>query len=139
MYRTIFLTCAALLTLTGCFDRAAADARLAKACAAGADAIIERPEESKLKGPDNIQAAFSKDGMRMRRIDMSLTVDDGWYATTVPVRCIFTESIGMMGGHAASLHYIRAGEQERGKKEGRIIGDMEAHLALTGAVNEALK
>ncbi len=137
-----FLTLTALsaaLVLSACmFDRAAADARLARACVAAVKAMETIPDGSEIKGPEGVKFSQGASGKEFRQVNLFLIFDDGWYQDKRAYQCVFQESIGMTGSHKAVIHHLQLPGKEFGKRDGEIIGSMQDHLKLTNAVKEAL-
>lgn len=138
MIKAIPLFLVSLIILSGCVDRAAADAKLARGCAAGAEIFIDEGFEIK-----QITNSKFKDspglGKGYREVTIDVMVTDSWYEGEETYQCIFVESIGIMGQHSATIYQLRLSDDEVYGKEGdKIIGSFQDHLKLTEVVEQGM-
>lgn len=129
------LSCAFLLT--GCVTQEQADAKMAKGCEAGVNALISPRtiQEIKVRRYTDEQA----EGGLHRRITLEAVEKDGWLELDREYSCLFMEEWSLFkSGHKALLIQVNADGEVYGKKDGRIIGDLDDFLALTDAVETAM-
>ncbi|NCC22260.1 MAG: hypothetical protein EOM26_07330 [Alphaproteobacteria bacterium] len=138
MRRISVFACAALLALTGCFDRELADSRITRGCVAVVESLAEVPDGTTLKGPNNVAVTASPLGSDFRKVSLTMTFDDGWYAEEKPFECTFQESVGVLGSHKAVFHYAKLGDKEYGTKDGQVIGSMQDHIKISQTVEDAM-
>jgi len=126
-----------VLALTGCVNREQADAKLAKACAAGVDVLL--PEGQKVGEIKGSTFGASPVGPGYRNVDIHAVTMDGWLETETDYTCIFEESFSFLNtGYTASIYQVRTGERVIGKSGNEILGDAEDFIKLTDAVRDAL-
>lgn len=131
------LAAISILTLSGCVTREQADAKLAKGCAAGAEALL--PEGGKVN--NIIESTFgpSPEGPGMRHVKIKTATMDGWLEEEKTYECIFEESFGIFkSNHTASIYQVRTGEQIYGKAGNEIKGSTEDFIRLTDAIRKAM-
>lgn len=132
------LALAALLSLPACVDRAKADAKLARGCAAGIEQFL--PEGSSIKEiKERIFGESDAGGSGARYVTLKLVETDGWADVDKEYRCIFQEQFGFLGtGYVATIYQVRMDDKIYGKDGDKILGSFEDHLKLTEAVDKAL-
>lgn len=130
--------CTALMLMTGCVDRATADAKLAKGCAAGVKALMK--DDLELKSVNSFDATESPEGPDMRFITIHTTTADGWLDMDRDYSCIFEESFGFLNSsYTASIYQLRVSDDEIYGKSGReIMGDAQDFIKLTDAIRKAM-
>lgn len=128
----------ALLPLTACVDRAKADEKLARACAAGVEAFL--PEDLKIKEiKERIFGESDTGGSGARYVTLKLSETDGWMDTDKEYRCIFQEDFGFLGtGYTAMLYQLRMDDKIYGKDGSQILSTYEEQLKLHEAVDKVL-
>lgn len=133
-----FLGLLALVFLTGCVDRGQADAKLARACAAGVEAFL--PETFKVKEiKERIFGESDTGGSGARYVTLKLVETDGWSDADKEYRCIFQEQFGFLGtGYTATLYQLRMDDRIYGKDGDTILGTYEEQLKLHEIVEKAL-
>lgn len=137
MGRTL-VALAALAALTGCVDRAQADARLARACAAGVEAFL--PEGMQVKEiKERVFGESDIGGPGSRIVTLRLVETDTWAEADKEYRCVFEEQFGFLGtGYTATLYQLRMDDRIYGKEGDKILGSYEDQLKLHEAVEKAL-
>ena len=137
-FRFSIICAAALLLLTGCVDRAAADAKLAKGCEAGIAAML--PEGVKIGKILGTEYTDSVEGRGFRHVKLQAIETDGWAETEKDYVCIFEESFGFLNTHhTAAIYQLRVSEDQVYGKSGReILGDAQDFIKLTDAIREAM-
>lgn len=139
MLKTLPFLLLSLITLSGCVDRATADEKLAKGCAAGAEIFLE--EGFKIKEITDKKFRNSPGlGNGYREVTLSAIESDGWYDGEVNYQCIFVESVGIFNtSHQATLYQLRLSDDEIYGKEGdKLLGSFEDHLKLTETVEQGM-
>jgi len=138
MFKTIPLSFAALILLSGCVDRAAADEKMAKGCAAGAEIFLDDGFEIKDITNKTFQDAPSL-GKGYREVTLNVIESDGWYDGEKTYQCIFVESTNLFGSHTATIHQLRLSDEEiYGKQGDKILGTFKDHLKLTETVEQRM-
>ncbi len=126
-----------VLALSGCVDRAQADAKLARACEAGVNALF--PEGQEITKIVNKTFQKSPVGPGFRHITLDTIKNDDWLEEEIKVECIFEESFGFLNAnYVASIYQVRTGDQTYGQSGKTIMGDAQDFIKLTDAVREAL-
>lgn len=135
---TIPFLLASALILSGCVDRAAADEKLAKGCAAGAEIFIDEGFEIKEILEKKFQDAPGL-GKGYREVTLKVIESDGWYDGEETYQCIFVESTNPLGAHSATIYQLRLSDDEVYGKDGtKILGSFEDHLKLTETVEQGM-
>ena len=73
--------------------------------------------------------------------DAVLTVveTDDWADLDKEVECVFAEDMGPFGlSHSASLYQLKIDGDTYGIENGQLLGDVDTHLKLTTAVENAM-
>lgn len=132
------LALVALLPLTACVDRAKADEKLARACAAGIEAFL--PEDQKIKDiKERIFGESDTGGSGARYVTLKISETDGWADVDKEYRCIFQEDFGFLGmGYTAMLYQLRMDDKIYGKDGDKILGTYEEQLKLHEAVDKII-
>lgn len=135
---SLIAAAAATLLLTGCVDRATADATLAKGCEAGVNALLT--DGMKIGTIKNTEFSPSPEGQGYRRVTMTAVATDGWAEEERPFVCIFEESFGFLNSnHTAAIYQLRlSDEQVYGKSGKEILGDAQDFIKLTDAIRSAM-
>ena len=139
MYKNMPLILAALLVLTGCVDRAKADEKMAKGCAAGAELFLK--DDFKIKEITNKKFQDSPGlGKGYREVTLDVIESDGWYDAEMTYQCIFVETVGLFNTtHSATIYQLRLSDEEVYGKEGdKILGTFDDHLRLTETVEQGM-
>ena len=104
----LLLVIIALIGLSGCVSREQADARLAKGCQAGVQALL--PEGLTIDRIKETSFAPSPEGQGLRHVTITTVTLDGWLETEKVYECIFEESFGFLKtNHTASIYQVRTG------------------------------
>lgn len=128
-------TCA--LLLSGCVSREQADAKLAKGCQAGVNALL--PEGRTITKIADTKFSPSPEGPSMRHVSLKAIENDGFLEVENTFECVFDESFGFMNmNYTASIYQVRTGERVVGKSGNEILGDANDFLKLTDAIREAM-
>lgn len=131
------LTCltAATLTLSACVTREQADAKLAEACQAGAEAFMEEGYEIK----DIASTEFSGDGTDNRTVTMNVLETDGWANLDKVYSCVFKEQFSFGNtAHNATILKLDTGDKVVGQTETGLVGTMEDFSKLVEASEKVL-
>jgi len=138
MLKALPLFLASLIMLSGCVDRGAADAKMARGCAAGAEIFLD--EGFKIKEITNKKFQDAPGlGRGYREVTLSVIESDGWYDGEETYQCIFVESTNLFGSHSATIYQLRLSDDEVYGKEGtKIIGTFKDHLKLTETVEQGM-
>ncbi len=128
----------AVLALTGCIDRKAADERLASGCASGVEIYLTNG--FKIKEIKNKKfAASTEEGAGYRDVTLSYVESDGWANIDKEAKCIFAEEFGLFGmSYGANIYQIKVNDKIYGKKGSEILGSYEDMMKLTKAVDNAM-
>lgn len=133
------LLCVSIITLTGCIDRAAADAKLVKACTAGIEAFlpegdeVERVENQTIKDHDRL-------GQGYRHVMLDTRISDGFHGRSENHSCIFFDEFGPFKmSHRASIYQLNYKGRVIGQENYQIQGSLEDMQKLTDAVDKALR
>ena len=128
----------ATIMLAGCVDRNAADERMAKGCAAGAEIFLDDGFKIKEITNKKFQDAPGL-GKGYREVTLNVLESDGWYDGEETYQCIFVESTNPFGSHTATIYQLRLSDDEVYGKEGtKIMGSFEDHLKLTETVEQGM-
>lgn len=128
-----------VFALSGCVDRATADAKLARGCEAAAKSYLEDGFE--IKEITGRSFDHSTDlGKGYREVTLNTLESDGWYEEDRVYRCIFVENFGLLKmNHNATLYQLRLHDDRIfGKKGDEILGGFKDWLKLTGAVERSM-
>ena len=135
---TLFAAAAAAVLLTGCVDRTVADAKLAKGCEAGVNAMLT--DDMKIGKINSTEFSPSPEGQGYRRVTMKAMATDGWAEEEREFICVFEESFGFMNtNHTAAIYQLRLSEEQVYGKSGKeILGDAQDFIKLTDAIRAAM-
>lgn len=134
MLKTIPLLALALILISGCVERGAADAKLTKGCAAGAETLLDEGFEIKETKAQKFQTPAGL-GKGYREVILTVVESDGWHEGDKTYNCIFYEEFGPLNmSHRASIYQIRSGEEIYGKEGEKILGSLNDWLKLSEAV-----
>ena len=135
--QTLLLMTVCATLLSGCVSREQADAKLAKGCEAGVNALLTPPR--KIEKILDTKFSPSPEGADMRHVKLHVMENDGWLEVESDFECIFEESFGFFqSNHTASIYQVRTGERIVGKSGNEIMGDAQDFLKLTDAIREAM-
>ena len=138
MLKTISLLTLSSLLLSGCVDRAMADAKLTKGCIAGAKTFIDEGFEIKEIKDKKYQNAPGL-GKGHREVTITALESDGWYEGDETYQCIFYEEFSAFNiGHRASIYQIRAKERIYGKEGDKIHGSLNEWIKLSETIEDAM-
>ncbi|MFP4313140.1 MAG: hypothetical protein ACLFR0_02325 [Alphaproteobacteria bacterium] len=126
------------LSLSACVDRAQADERLKRGCAAGVELFI--PEGFTLKEIKNASYSKPRSGEGDRKVTLTVVESDGWYDGEKTYSCNFVESFGFLKmSHDANIYQIDMGNgQIHGKKDGKIVSGFDEWLKITETIDNAM-
>ena len=126
-----------VLTLSGCVSREQADAKLAKACAAGVNVFLSDGQE--IDKIVETKSSPSPIGQGYRHITLIATVKNDWLEQNHTYECDFDESFGFMNAnYTASIERLDAEGTIIGRAGGQILGDAQDFIKLTEAIRKAL-
>lgn len=127
----------------GCTSREQVDQRLARGCEAGVKALFEDErfdrQIASIKGKEFNSSTL---GNAYRQITLkALTKNKQYgYESDEDFVCIFNENYGFgYMAYKATLHQIKIGTEIFGSDGGQILGNMEDHLKIVGAVEAAIQ
>ena len=127
------------LALTGCIDRATADARLLKGCKAAIEAFLPEGDSIKDVESQTIKDHFSL-GKGHRHLELDVRISDGYHGRNENHACIFFEEFGFANmSHRASIYQLNFQGRIIGQQNYEIQGSLEDMTKLTDAVDEALR
>lgn len=136
-FHTFILLGTCALLLSGCVSREQADAKLAKGCVAGVNAML--PEGRKIERTVSTDFSPSPEGQGMRHVKLKAIENDGFLEVESDFECVFEESFGIFNmGYTASIYQVRTGERVVGKSGDEILGDANDFLKLTDAIRDAM-
>jgi hypothetical protein len=126
-----------IAALTGCVSRDQADAKLAKACAAGVNVFLQDGQQiDKI-----VESRFTPSpvGQGFRHVTLVATVKNDWLEQNHTYECDFQEDFGFMKtNYSASIEKLDAEGIVIGRAGGEILGDAQDFIKLTDAIRKAL-
>ncbi|HEY0901744.1 MAG TPA: hypothetical protein VGD95_06435 [Micavibrio sp.] len=123
--------------LSACVSREQADAKLAKGCEAGVNAIL--PAGRKITRVAKSEFTPATEGPGMRHVKLTAIETDGFLEVENTVECVFEEGFAFLNSsHTAALYQVRAGEIMIGKSGNEIVGDAQQFLKLNEAIRNAM-
>ncbi|MDB5491239.1 MAG: putative lipoprotein [Micavibrio sp.] len=132
---SLLLLCA--LSLSGCVNRAQADTKLAKGCAAAAGALL--PDGQTLGEVLEKKSTPSPEGPNYRHMTIKVKQMDGWLEGDGTYECTFEEDFGFLNAqYTGSLYQLKIGEKTYGKAGNEVMGTAEDFLKITDAVRKAM-
>lgn len=137
---SLVLGVCALTLLTGCGSREAAETKLARGCEAAAKAMLNKEQYD-----HQIDAVTSKkfgksEGFTLVTIDTNTKNKEYGYENPETFQCKFEESSGPFGlNWKAALVQLKVGEDVYGSEGGQLYGTVEDQMALTAAVESAMR
>ena len=137
--KKFILSASALLLLSGCVSQDQADAKLARGCEAGIQALI-RPVMIKEVKSKNFSFEENAEGQH-RAVKIDTITKDGWLELEKSYICVFAQQWGLFkSSHGAILMQIRMPDGKIiGKKDNKIVGNMDQFLKLTETVQASMK
>lgn len=135
----LFIIILLSLSLSACVKQEDADIKMAKGCEAGINALLadqnKQIKEIKVQRYANEEA----EGGLHRRITIEAIEKDGWLELEKQYSCLFMQEWGFFkSSHNALLVQIQMGDEIYGKKDGKILGNLQDFLNLTGVVERAM-
>ena len=125
------------LALTGCVTQEQADAKMAKGCEAGVNALIAPKEIASVKST-NYSTETTNEGPH-RRVTLSVVEKDGWLELDKEYSCLFAQDWGMFkSSHKALLVQTDIDGSVYGKVDGIITGSLDDFMKLTATVDQAM-
>lgn len=139
------LAVAILMTtmLTACTSRDQVDQRLARGCEAGVKAVFEDERfDRQITAIKGKEFSPSTIGNAYRQVTLKASTKNKQYGyeNDEDFVCIFNENYGfgyMM--YKATLHQLKIGTETFGSDGAQILGSMEDHMKIVGAVEAAIK
>ncbi len=125
--------------LSACGDgRGEKDKILARGCQAGIKSLMAQDKYD--RQIDKVHSRKFSDTPDGRKIVLKVTTKNKefGYPKDESFNCIFAETSNILGWKA-DLQQINIGEDIYGRKDGKILGEMQEFLDLTDAVNKAMK
>ncbi len=140
MNKTFVLGICAVALLTGCGSREEADAKLGRGCEAAAKAMLAKPDSDRKIDKITSTKFGVSDGYRLVTIGAVVKNKDYGYENEESFQCKFEESSGPFGlSWKAALVQLRYGDKVYGSEGGELYGSVEDQMALTAAVEAAMK
>ncbi len=134
---SFLLLAASLPLLTGCIDRAQADAKLAKGCEAGVNTMLENGDQ--IGKVVKTEFTPATEGQGMRHVALTATIKDDWSEQEQTYECVFEEDFGPMNmTHTAAIYQVKVGDKVIGKSGNEIMGDAQDFLKLNEAIRQAM-
>lgn len=132
------LAVTAIATLSACVPREHADVKLARGCAAAAEAML--PEDQKIKEvKGNVYSDSAEFGDGFRVVKTDIVQSDGWADVDKTITCVFVEQFGFLNSsHTAHIHQLKMDDKVWGKDGDQVIGSYEDNLKLTEKVDKAM-
>lgn len=136
----VILGVSTLALLSGCGSREVNETKLSRGCEAAAKAMLNKPDYD--RQIDSIKARkFGKsDGFTLVTIDTVTKNKDYGYENDESFQCKFEESSAPFNiNWKAALVQVKIGDDVFGSEGGQLYGSVEDQLALTAAVEAAMK
>jgi len=139
MKKFIFLLCATAF-LTACDAEDKANIRLSRGCEAAVRAMLNKPDFTRQIDSVKSESFGMSDGYRLVTINAVTKVKDTGEEADETFNCKFEES-SMPFGFAwrAALVQVKIDEVIYGSEGGEIYGSVDDQVALTNAVEAAMK
>ncbi|MGH1404801.1 MAG: hypothetical protein ACRBDL_11210 [Alphaproteobacteria bacterium] len=133
----ICLSC--VILLCSCVTRDQADKRLEAGCRAAAEMFID--SDFFVKKIKRVTSKPSAEfGAGYRDITIFAVESDNWLDLDKEYKCTFAEEFGLLNAtYQASLYQVHVNDKTYGKKGDQILGDIEDHLKLVKAVQDAMR
>ncbi len=137
--KNLFICLSCAIFLCSCVTRDQADKRLEAGCSAAAEMFIDSDFFIK-----DIKRVISKPsvefGASYRDITIFAVESDNWLDIDKEYKCTFSEEFGLFNTtYHASIYQIHVNDEIYGKKDNKILGDLEDHLKLVKAVEDAMR
>lgn len=137
-YASLFTLLVTTILLTGCVDRAAADAKLKKGCIGAIEAFLDDGDKVASVRNETFRD-YTKHGNNGRELSLDLEISDGFHARDESHSCVFLEEFGFGGmSHNASIYHLNFGGKIIGQENYEIQGTLQEMQKLTGAVQDAM-
>jgi len=123
--------------LSGCVTQETADQKMAKGCAAGVNSLIAPREIAEVKS--STFGTEQVEGSPHRRVVLKTIEKSGWLDMDREYSCFFLEQWGFAGTtHRALIVQLNVDGRVYGKKDGKIIGDLEDFMKFSDVVENAM-
>ena len=137
--KKVIIPALCIIMLTGCISREQADKRLERGCVAAAGVFLEdgysvKSVKKSTFGPSN------EFGPGYRDTVLTIVETDDWADLDKDVECVFAEDMGAFGlSHSAGIYQLKIDGETYGIENGVLLGDVDTHLKLTTAVENAMR
>lgn len=140
MRKSILMMTGCVLCLTGCDGKEKAEARLARGCEAAVKVMLNKPDFT--RQIDNVKSkSFGmSDGYKLVTLNTVTKVKDTGEEANETFNCKFqeTQSLNYIIW-SAELVQLKIDDVTYGSEGGEIYGSVEDQMALTNAVEAAMK
>ncbi len=129
----------AVSLLSACGDnRGEKDKKLARGCQAGIKSLLAQEKyDRQIEKITSRKFADETDGRRVTLNAMTKNKEFG-YEKDESFNCLFAETSNFFGWKA-EIQQLNIGEDAYGRKDGKILGELQDFLDLTDAVAKAMK
>ncbi len=136
--KKLILGLSCLLLLTSCVTREQADTKLAKGCEAAAGLFLDDSFSIK----EVKRKTYNQDpefGNGYRKVMLFAVETDGWLDLDKEYVCIFAEEFGVFNSsHNATIYQLKVNDQTYGIENGNVLGDIQKHMKIMNAVEDAM-
>ncbi len=140
MNKTFILGICAVAVLTGCGSREQAETKLARGCEAAAKSMLNKDQYDHQIEKVTGQKFGKSDGFTLVTVDTVTKNKQYGFENPETFQCKFEESSGPFGmSWKAALVQVKIGEDVYGSDGGQLFGSVEDQMALTAAVEAAMK
>ncbi len=131
------LLTASALSLSACVSEEQADAKMTEGCKAAIAAMIEPNTIKEVKSSSG--ASEDVMGDMYRRITLKYVEAEDFAGLEKTGSCLFSEQWGpAKTSHTAMLEQVVYNDTTIGKKDGQVVGDMQAFIKLTETVGTVM-
>lgn len=139
MKKFIFAVCVSAL-LTGCGSNEANNAKLARGCEAAVKVMLNKDTYDRQIDAVKDKRFGMSDGFRLVTLKTVTKNKSYGYQNDETFDCKFEESSGPFGlSWKAALVQVKIGDDVYGSEGGQLFGTVEDQMALTAAVESAMK
>ena len=140
MNKTFILGVCALTLLSGCGSREQAETKLVRGCEAAAKSMLNKDQYDRQIEKVTGQKFGKSDGFTLVTVDATTKNKQYGFENPETFECKFEESSGPFGmSWKAALVQLKVGADVYGSDGGQLFGSVEDQMALTAAVEAAMK
>jgi hypothetical protein len=140
MNKTFILGVCALTLLSGCGSREEVEAKLGRGCEAAAKSMLNKDQYDHQIDRVTSTKFGKSDGFTLVTVDTVIKNKQYGYENPETFECKFEESTGPFGlNWQGALVQLKIGEEVYGSDGGQLYGTVEDQMALTAAVEAAMK